>query len=261
MRDWCIVPRDKFNAKYRGCGFRLIGILVSHPDYSDAELLAKEHWWHSTEVTGGTEDFIFTANNTCYSLVGQTTGIRPVMHGNIRKFCQSELDVLKKYIHSVDVPLIIRRGLQMIMKNPLQEESVPIATTTISQLSEKLGLRSLPATGVKPPNNPIPLLNEGQNNTRPGSSVTKTIHKESKEVVIRSNTGHRICSHQIRQSMCRKCNGNSICTHGKQRNWCAECGGSARCEHGRQKSKCKECGGSGFCPHGKFRYRCPNCQR
>ena len=129
MRDWCIVPRDKFNAEYRGCGFRLIGILVRHPDYSDAELLAKEHWWHSTEVTGGNEDFIFTAYNTCYSLVGQTTGIRPVMHGNIRKFCQSELDVLKKYIRSVDVPLIIRRGLQMIMKNPLQEESVPIATT------------------------------------------------------------------------------------------------------------------------------------
>lgn len=82
---------------------------------------------------------------------------------------------------------------------------------------------------------------------------------QSKRPVERSATGHLICKHGVRESLCKKCRGGGICTHGLQRSWCRECGGSARCEHGKQKSKCKTCGGSAFCDHGKYRYRCKEC--
>ena len=90
-------------------------------------------------------------------------------------------------------------------------------------------------------------------------SGVKTSFKMSTKSIRRDAHGHRLCSHNIRKTLCKKCQGGSICEHNLQRNWCKDCGGQARCVHGKQKSRCISCKGSGICQHKRHRYRCSLC--
>ena len=90
-------------------------------------------------------------------------------------------------------------------------------------------------------------------------SGAKITFKMSSKSIRRDAHGHRLCSHNIRKTLCKKCKGGSICEHNLQRNWCKVCGGQARCQHGKQKSRCITCKGSGICKHKRHRYRCSLC--
>jgi hypothetical protein len=124
MRDWVIVPRQTFRSTYLGFGFRILGILVHHPKYTDQELFEEIHWWHSTEVTDGTEECFLTSNGSCYSLVGQSTGIRRNITSANRQFLPKEVEDLKRYVDSDKVPAVIRSALSLLIQELSQDEGV-----------------------------------------------------------------------------------------------------------------------------------------
>jgi len=242
-----------------GFGFRLMGILVKHPRYKDEDLAAKPVYWTSTEVTGGDGKIVHTNNRSNYSLIGLPQVLEQLPNGE-RKFEAGEAEALKQFCERECLPLQLRNALSQRIKSVLG-----VAAEESASRPEQPQTTSPPVVVVNQKSNPIPAPipkrpTSAVSTVKQGVEKITVASKSAKAEVIRSLTGHRICIHHIRQSMCRDCDGKSICSHGKQRNWCVECGGSARCAHGRQKSKCKDCGGRGFCPHGKFKYRCPSCK-
>ena len=132
-----------------------------------------------------------------------------------------------------------------------------------SDASAPMSLRS--RRGTSPPASNSAKSNKSAHDDNSQSSPTgepKSDGESNANSYGRAPSGHELCKHNIRKTLCKACKGGGICEHGLQRSWCRQCGGSARCEHGKQKSKCKICpgGGSAFCHHDKYRYRCNKCK-
>ena len=160
-------------------------------------------------------------------------------------------------------------------RNSSSSEGAKSDKSAMSSNSAKSGKRSLsnavdahssPAGGAQ---NSLATFALSQKKKK-GKSAGKSAKSQEilqKEIAVntgnsygRAPSGHELCEHQIRKTLCKACKGGGICEHDLQRSWCRECGGKARCEHGKQKSKCRLCGGSAFCTHGKYRYRCDRCK-
>ena len=160
-------------------------------------------------------------------------------------------------------------------RNSCSSEGAKSGKSAMSSNSAKSGKRSLsnavnahssPAGGAQ---NSLASIATSQQKKK-GKSAGKSAKSQEilqKEIAVttgnsygRAPSGHELCEHQVRKTLCKACKGGGICEHDRQRSWCRECGGKARCEHGKQKSKCRVCGGSAFCTHGKYRYRCDRCK-
>ena len=160
-------------------------------------------------------------------------------------------------------------------RNSCSSEGAKSDKSAMSSNSAKSGKRSLsnavdahssPAGGAQ---NSLATIATSQTKKK-GKSAGKSAKSQEilqKEIAVttgisygRAPSGHELCEHQVRKTLCKACKGGGICEHDRQRSWCRECGGKARCEHGKQKSKCRLCGGSAFCTHGKYRYRCDRCK-
>ena len=144
----------------------------------------------------------------------------------------------------------------------------PVASSAVGRATRR---RSSPASSAivaaASRTNPVLPVNAGGT----GAAVPPAARTKSKnrlkpqrraiKKVGRDSSGHRVCIHNIRLSLCKSCPGGgaSLCEHQKQKCWCRVCGGSARCAHGKQRSRCVECGGAGICEHKKLRHRCVEC--
>jgi hypothetical protein len=156
---------------------------------------------------------------------------------------------------AVLVPTKSSRGVQHLLYQPPR----PLAPSAIAP-----SLSAIVATASR--TNPVPVNAGGTGAAVPPAARTKSKNRlkpqrRAIKKVGRDSSGHRVCIHNIRLSLCKSCPGGgaSLCEHQKQKCWCRVCGGSARCAHGKQRSRCVECGGAGICEHKKLRHRCVEC--
>ena len=138
----------------------------------------------------------------------------------------------------------------------------PVSSSAVRRATRRTGSPPTAASRT----NPVPVNAGGTGAAVPPAARTKSKNRlkpqrRAIKKVGRDSSGHRVCIHNIRLSLCKSCPGGgaSLCEHQKQKCWCRVCGGSARCAHGKQRSRCVECGGAGICEHKKLRHRCSLC--
>ena len=69
-----------------------------------------------------------------------------------------------------------------------------------------------------------------------------------------------ICTHNIRNDLCKICSPFNFCQHNIWKYHCKLCKGSSICEHNIIKYYCKICGSKNRCIHERIRKKCKECK-